>query len=106
MLPHRLRFLLSILLIGMTLIVFLQVKNFEFLSYDDDVYITENDHVQAGLSLDSIHWAFTSTVSRHWHPITWLSHMVDCQFMTKPFFWRKKQIMERDKKFTTAQLKS
>jgi tetratricopeptide (TPR) repeat protein len=61
------------------LAVYWQVGNHEFVNYDDNDYITENQHVQAGLTLKSIAWAFTSTHASNWHPLTWLSHMLDCQ---------------------------
>ena len=61
------------------LAVYWQVGNHEFVNYDDNDYITENQHVQAGLTLKSIVWAFTSTHASNWHPLTWLSHMLDCQ---------------------------
>ena len=61
------------------LAVYWQVGNHEFVNYDDKDYITENQHVQAGLTLKSIAWAFTSTHAGNWHPLTWLSHMLDCQ---------------------------
>ncbi|MDI6688756.1 MAG: tetratricopeptide repeat protein, partial [Desulfobacterales bacterium] len=59
--------------------VYWQVGNHEFVNYDDNNYITENQHVQAGLTLKSIAWAFTSTHAGNRHPLTWLSHMLDCQ---------------------------
>ena len=62
-----------------TLLVFWQVRNFDFVSYDDDAYVTENQHVISGLTFDNIIWAFTADVSNHWHPLTWLSLMLDCQ---------------------------
>jgi protein O-mannosyl-transferase len=46
-------------------------------SNDDEVYITDNPHVQGGLSLDGVKWAFTSRHATNWHPLTWLSHMAD-----------------------------
>ena len=61
------------------LAVYWQVGDHEFVNYDDKDYITENQHVQAGLTLKSIAWAFTSTHAGNWHPLTWLSHMLDCQ---------------------------
>ncbi|MFH1580990.1 MAG: tetratricopeptide repeat protein, partial [Pseudomonadota bacterium] len=61
------------------LAVYWQVGDHEFVNYDDNDYITENQHVQAGLTLKSIAWAFTSTHASNWHPLTWLSHMLDCQ---------------------------
>jgi tetratricopeptide (TPR) repeat protein len=62
-----------------TLAVFWQVKNHEFVNFDDDRYITKNHHVRAGLSLQAISWAFAATYESNWHPLTWLSHMLDCQ---------------------------
>ncbi|MBU4345666.1 MAG: tetratricopeptide repeat protein, partial [Proteobacteria bacterium] len=61
------------------LAVYWQVGDHEFVNYDDNDYITENQQVQAGLTLKSIAWAFTSTHASNWHPLTWLSHMLDCQ---------------------------
>jgi len=54
------------------------VKN-GFVNYDDAVYITKNAAVLKGLSFDGFRWAFTSTYASNWHPLTWLSHMVDIQ---------------------------
>jgi protein O-mannosyl-transferase len=50
-----------------------------FVNYDDYDYVTQNPHVQAGLSADTVAWAFTSTELANWHPLTWLSHELDCQ---------------------------
>jgi tetratricopeptide (TPR) repeat protein len=49
----------------------------EFVHFDDDVYITANPHVQGGLTADGVKWAFTSAYASNWHPLTWLSHMLD-----------------------------
>jgi Flp pilus assembly protein TadD len=48
-------------------------------NYDDDTYVINNTHVQAGLSWQTVRWALTSTESSNWHPMTWLSHALDCQ---------------------------
>jgi tetratricopeptide (TPR) repeat protein len=69
----------SVLLIVLTLITYWQVKNYAFINYDDDKYITENRHVITGLKLDNIKWAFQSTYASNWHPLAWLSLMVDAQ---------------------------
>jgi len=45
--------------------------------FDDNAYITENNHIQSGINPESITWAFTSLDVFYWHPITWLSHMLD-----------------------------
>ena len=71
--------LIYLLLVLTTVTVFWQVRNHEFINLDDSKYVTENRHVQNGLTLDSMIWAFTTTQVANWHPLTWLSHMLDCQ---------------------------
>ena len=56
-----------------------QVRKNDFVSLDDDKYITNNQHVQARLTRESIRWAFTTRYASNWHPLTWLSHMLDYQ---------------------------
>jgi len=68
-----------IILIIVTLSVYWQVQGHMFVGFDDQLYITENRHVQVGINRDSLLWAFTNSYTGHWHPITWLSHMVDFQ---------------------------
>ncbi len=78
--PDRhLKMVISLLLILAIIIAYGQVRNFDFVGYDDQEYITENSHVQKGLTVESIIWAFTSFHSANWHPLTWLSHMLDCE---------------------------
>jgi protein O-mannosyl-transferase len=48
-------------------------------NYDDDVYVTNNPHIQAGLTWEAVRWALTSTEYSNWHPLTWISHALDCQ---------------------------
>jgi hypothetical protein len=48
-----------------------------FLVYDDPVYVTSNEFVQGGLRWPGIRWAFTTSHGANWHPLTWLSHMLD-----------------------------
>ena len=62
-----------------TVAVFWQVRNYEFIILDDGKYVTENSHVQDGLTWESLVWAFTTTHANFWHPLTWISHMLDCQ---------------------------
>jgi len=71
--------LMYVVLILITLAVFRQVHSFEFLYYDDHSYVHENARVAAGLTWDGVVWAFTSGYASNWHPLTWLSHMLDCQ---------------------------
>ncbi len=62
--------------------VFWPVKNHEFVNYDDPDYVTANPIVQKGLSLEGVIWAFRNIHGEktYWHPLTWLTHMADCQF--------------------------
>jgi tetratricopeptide (TPR) repeat protein len=55
------------------------VRNHAFINYDDTDYVLDNAHVTAGLSWQTISWALTATEAANWHPITWLSHALDCQ---------------------------
>jgi len=73
------KLLISLFLIITILLVYWQVKNFDFIGFDDDLYIGENSQVQAGLTFEGILWAFSSFSSANWHPVTWLSHMLDCE---------------------------
>jgi tetratricopeptide (TPR) repeat protein len=60
-------------------VVYLPVSRNDFVNYDDPGYITSNAHVQNGLTLDGIGWAFRSGHASNWHPVTWLSHMLDVE---------------------------
>ena len=66
-------------LIVLILIVYIQVLYYGFANIDDSVYVTQNSHVLGGLSAEGLKWAFTSTFAGFWHPITWLSLMLDAQ---------------------------
>ncbi|MHC4259742.1 MAG: tetratricopeptide repeat protein [Planctomycetota bacterium] len=70
-----------------TFAVYWQVRNCDFVGYDDMDYVTENDNVQAGLTRRSITWAFTTSRAGNWHPLTWLSHMLDCQLFGLNSCW-------------------
>ncbi len=61
----------------LTLAVYARVAGYPFVAYDDDLYVTQNPHVLAGLSAEGAAWAFTTTSAANWHPLTWLSHMAD-----------------------------
>ncbi len=70
---------LYILLTVITLAVFWQVNQFDFVNLDDPVYVTENRHIKDGITLGGLHWAFSTTYAEFWHPLTWLSLMLDYQ---------------------------
>ena len=74
-------------LILSTLLVFWQVRNFDFVNYDDNDYVYENPHVLNGLTPDGIIWAFTTGHASNWHPLTWLSLMLDCQLFGSDPGW-------------------
>lgn len=71
--------LLYAALLALTLLAFEPLRHNGFVKYDDDTYLTANFKVQLGLTRESIHWAFTTGRGANWHPITWLSHMLDYQ---------------------------
>src|SRR5690349_1044056 len=66
-------------LICLTLTTFLPALNNQFIDFDDDLYVTANPHVHAGLTWNGVAWAFSSMQVNNWHPLTWLSHMLDWQ---------------------------
>lgn len=72
-------FLICIFLIRWIGAVYCPVHNYEFLKYDDDNYVTDNRNVKSGLSWQNVRWAFTTGYASNWHPLTWLSHMLDCE---------------------------
>ena len=69
---------LALLLGLMTLLVYLPATSFHFINFDDEDYVTANPVVQNGLTLGGIKWAFDGAHASNWHPLTWLSHMADC----------------------------
>jgi hypothetical protein len=80
MTQHRIKTVLICvgLFVG-TLLLFSRALHNEFLDLDDPDYVTHNVHVQAGLTWATLRWALTSGDASNWHPLTWLSHALDCQ---------------------------
>ena len=67
------------------LMAFWQVNQCDFINYDDPSYVTENIHIRNGVTTEAIRWAFTTCYAANWHPVTWMSHMLDVQlFGLKP----------------------
>src|SRR5262245_32912683 len=67
---------------GLALIIFIAfepVRHNAFVEFDDNQYLMENAHIQSGFNAESVAWAFTSGYASNWHPLTWLSHMLDIQ---------------------------
>ena len=66
-------------LIAIVLFIYSPVRHYGFLSYDDAPYLTKNSQVTRGLTGQGILWAFSTGHASNWHPVTWLSHMLDVQ---------------------------
>ncbi len=77
--PERRSVVLCLLLVVATLALYNPVSHYPFVNFDDNHYITENLHVRAGLNWNTITWSFRSIEEYNWHPLTWLSHALDCQ---------------------------
>src|SRR5437868_2007833 len=67
-----------VLVVAATLIAFHALVDCGFLTYDDIGYVTGNRQVRSGLSLQTVLWSFKATEQSNWHPLTWLSHALDC----------------------------
>ena len=75
--PRKRTLLLCLILTAVVLGFYNQVIHNGFVNYDDNGYITDNPHVQAGLTWATVKWAFTTYAQANWHPLTWLSHALD-----------------------------
>ena len=79
--------LICVFLALATIAVYWPTVNHEFVKYDDDKYVTENTNITGGISRQSVVWAFTESHCHMWHPLTTLSHMLDCQLFGLNSFW-------------------
>ena len=77
--PRQPAWLLAVLLALVTISVYWPALSHDFVNYDDPLYVTANVHVQTGLTGDNLGWAFCHPVVGNWHPLTMLSHMLDCE---------------------------
>ena len=71
--------IVAALLAAACLVVFGQAAGFQFINYDDGAYVTDNGQVSTGVTLPNVVWAFTTIDYFYWQPVTWISHMLDCQ---------------------------
>ena len=71
--------LVCVLLVAAVALVYGQTLGFEFVNFDDNHYVYNNPHVTHGINGPDLYWALTHCHGGHWHPLTWLSHMLDCQ---------------------------
>jgi protein O-mannosyl-transferase len=69
-----------VFLVAVVALVFSQTVGHDFVNYDDRDYVYENYHVSRGLTPEAVAWATTTGHACNWHPVTWLSHILDCQF--------------------------
>ena len=69
----------SLILVVITTALYLRVNGFPFVNYDDTIYVTQNTVVQDGVTWNTVRWSFTTYRVGTWHPLTWLSHALDCQ---------------------------
>lgn len=78
----RIDILISLLLVVATLAVYWQVRDFDFVKFDDNLYVGHNSNVQNGLTWENVKYAFTGAtrISNYWAPFVWLSHMADFHF--------------------------
>ena len=75
---HRTVFVCLFLAIT-TVAIYWQVNHCDFTNYDDNEYVTENGHVKNGITIGGIRWALTTSHTGYWHPLTWLSYMLDSE---------------------------
>ncbi len=71
---------LATVLLAMSVGIYLPTTQHEFLSYDDSDYVSDNSHVKLGLTASSVRWALRTGHAANWHPLTWLSHLIDIEF--------------------------
>jgi Flp pilus assembly protein TadD len=69
----------SVTLIALTVGAYSRVSTFEFTNFDDPDYVVQNNIVHRGVTLEGVKWAFSTGFMGNWHPLTWVSHMLDCQ---------------------------
>lgn len=77
--PQKLRFILGLLLALVTIALYSPVTLAPYLNYDDAIHVTDNPQVRAGLTWTTVVWAFRTSTAADWHPVTWLSHALDCE---------------------------
>jgi len=74
-----LKTVVCVVLLALAVGVFVQTSDHQFLYFDDPLYVTNNVHVKEGITGKNFIWAFTTTTASNWHPLTWLSHMLDVE---------------------------
>ena len=70
---------MAVILAVVTLVLYAQVVTFDFINLDDPDYVYNNQYVRTGITAENVTWAFTLHGPGQWHPLTWISHQLDCQ---------------------------
>jgi tetratricopeptide (TPR) repeat protein len=84
---HAPQYAVAFVLLVMVIAVFWQVRDHSFIGFDDPRYIIDNPYVRAGLTKESVSWAFTTFHASNWHPLTWMSHMLDVELFGLDAGW-------------------
>ncbi len=71
--------LFGLLLVILCFAVYYPARSHPFINYDDNIYVTDNEHVKEGLDWDTVTWSLTTYEAGNWHPLTWMSHALDFQ---------------------------
>lgn len=79
--------LICLVLVLATIIAYEPVRHNDFVNFDDPRYVTQNPHIRDGITIESVMWAFGTSYANNWHPITWLSHMLDYQLFCLTPLW-------------------
>jgi len=77
--PEKRTLSVALLLFAVVVIAYSPIGHNGFINFDDGTYIATNPHIRTGLSVPAVKWAFTTFEAGHYHPLTWLSHELDCQ---------------------------
>ncbi len=75
----RVTLFIYIVLAAVTVVAYEPIRHNGFVGYDDNEYIVKNPHITGGITQQSLTWAFTKPYASNWHPLTWISHILDCQ---------------------------
>jgi hypothetical protein len=73
---------LALVLVALTLAAYYPVNRLPFISLNDGEYVTRNFHINGSMDWEMVHWSFTTFYAANWHPLTWLSHALDCQLFS------------------------
>ena len=80
-------------LLVLTCAVFIQTLRYDFVNYDDPSYVYQNTRITNGINLANVAWAFTHVHSENWHPLTTITHMLDCQLHGSNAGWHLTNVL-------------